>query len=265
MKILVYGDLHLESQGFQPKKLWLDEADVVLQSGDLNYGLSSLRWLSSLNKKVFFVPGNHEYWNPVRRSAAPSSLCYANYGGRSFSLVEKHAADDLDSAFSSSGNDNVSVLLDKVEVFDGVRFIGTTLWFDPCGNASSVVSLMNDFSRIRSTAGVPWTKDDVAERHCRSVSFLEKELSKPFSGKTVVLTHHAPSMKSVAGLGSSPKDFLYATPLEHLVEQADLWVHGHVHKFNDYKIGKCRVLSNPRGHPSDLCRKTFAKTMFVDV
>jgi hypothetical protein len=27
-----------------------------------------------------------------------------------------------------------------------------------------------------------------------------------------------------------------------------LWVHGHVHAKNDYIVGNCRVVSNPRGY-----------------
>jgi hypothetical protein len=30
-----------------------------------------------------------------------------------------------------------------------------------------------------------------------------------------------------------------------LLEQADVWIHGHTHRVEDYAVGGCRVLSNP--------------------
>jgi hypothetical protein len=29
----------------------------------------------------------------------------------------------------------------------------------------------------------------------------------------------------------------------------DLWVHGHTHSSFDYKLGKTRIICNPRGYP----------------
>ena len=36
--------------------------------------------------------------------------------------------------------------------------------------------------------------------------------------------------------------------VRHFVEQADLWLHGHVHDSFDYRVGRCRVICNPRGY-----------------
>lgn len=66
---------------------------------------------------------------------------------------------------------------------------------------------------------------------------------------TVVITHHAPSIDSLA-LSGEPTvlDSAYASRLESIVEQADLWVHGHTHVQLDYRTGDGRVVSNPRGY-----------------
>ena len=60
----------------------------------------------------------------------------------------------------------------------------------------------------------------------------------------------APSERSIAdeykGDTLSPS---FASNLDHLVEQADLWVHGHVHSSFDYRIGRGRVVCNPLGYP----------------
>jgi predicted phosphodiesterase len=59
----------------------------------------------------------------------------------------------------------------------------------------------------------------------------------------------APSMQSVADeYKQQPSSAAYASRLDSLVEQADLWVHGHMHEPFDYRIGKCRVVCNPCGY-----------------
>jgi hypothetical protein len=65
----------------------------------------------------------------------------------------------------------------------------------------------------------------------------------------VVVTHHAPSRKSIGPeyLGSALNS-VFASNLDHLVDRADLWVHGHVHNRCDYTIGDGRVACNPRGY-----------------
>jgi hypothetical protein len=40
----------------------------------------------------------------------------------------------------------------------------------------------------------------------------------------------------------------YASQMDDLVAQADLWVHGHIHDTLDYRMGKCRVVCNPCGY-----------------
>jgi len=42
--------------------------------------------------------------------------------------------------------------------------------------------------------------------------------------------------------------------LEH---QPRLWIHGHTHESFDYKIGKTRVVCNPRGYASTEKNKGF--------
>jgi hypothetical protein len=40
----------------------------------------------------------------------------------------------------------------------------------------------------------------------------------------------------------------FVSDLTPLVEQADRWIHGHIHDSFDYRVGKCRVVANPRGY-----------------
>jgi len=42
----------------------------------------------------------------------------------------------------------------------------------------------------------------------------------------------------------------FASNMEDLIFETgpDLWVHGHIHDSSDYRIGKTRVICNPRGY-----------------
>ena len=138
-----------------------------------------------------------------------------------------------------------------------VRFLGTTLWTDYLlfGREKQAVAMyecgeyLADHSQIRSQ-GRPFLPKDAMHRHVRSKAWLREQLETPFAGKTVVVMHHGCSMQSVAerwrsGLPSAG----FSSDLTPLVEQADVWIHGHTHDSHRYQIGKCEVVVNPRGYP----------------
>lgn len=64
------------------------------------------------------------------------------------------------------------------------------------------------------------------------------------------VTHHAPSALSVPELYlTRPRAAAYASHLDDLVAHsvALAWIHGHVHRRCDYRIGETRVVCNPLG------------------
>lgn len=70
-----------------------------------------------------------------------------------------------------------------------------------------------------------------------------------YIGKTVVITHHLPSMLSVAD--KYKEDLLsscFASNLDDLLGSANIWIHGHTHESFDYEINGTRVICNPRGY-----------------
>jgi hypothetical protein len=91
---------------------------------------------------------------------------------------------------------------------------------------------------------------DTAAWHDDDTFWLRLNLATPFPGPTVVVTHMAPSPASVAPrFRDNILSAAFASDLEALVAQADVWIHGHVHGSFDYSIGACRVVCNPRGYP----------------
>lgn len=84
--------------------------------------------------------------------------------------------------------------------------------------------------------------------------------------RTVVVTHHAPSAKSLTyqqALGRL--DAAYASDLECLIPLADLWIHGHTDAPADYRVGTGRVVSNPRGYVGHGAVADFDSSYSVEV
>ena len=163
-------------------------------------------------------------------------------------------------------------------IIDGTRFLGTTLWVDFAlfgrdqqeQSGKLCEANINDFANIfltrrsaaKSTlepvdhgrmrrAGDRLTWRKVVEWHRIARAFLEQELPKRGDwDRTVVVTHHAPSIHGIEEPTSPGRlDAVYASELDHLIPLADCWMHGHVHRADDYagKLGG-RVIRNARGY-----------------
>lgn len=89
--------------------------------------------------------------------------------------------------------------------------------------------------------------------HLSSRRWLEDRLAEPHAGPTVVVTHHAPLirtrpdpplLRAIAGA--------FASDLTDLMgaEKVTLWLYGHTHRAADLEIRGVRIVSNPRGYPN---------------
>jgi hypothetical protein len=158
----------------------------------------------------------------------------------------------------------VHVLSDEALTLDGVRFLGATLWtdfrlFGPSPTAPiAAQQQMVDYRKIRvSPRYRKLVPADTALWHARSVRWLREALATPFAGPTVVVTHHAPSLRSVEpGHADDELSAAYASALDELVEStgAAYWVHGHTHHNVRYEVGATTVLSNQRGYQMNRSR-----------
>lgn len=89
-------------------------------------------------------------------------------------------------------------------------------------------------------------------------NWLRQALAQPFDGKTVVVTHFAPSLRSSdPRYGMVPGTAGFCCALDELLPRADLWLHGHLHAPSDYVVQgedaergawRCRVVANPLGY-----------------
>jgi predicted phosphodiesterase len=255
LKIHVLSDVHIEFGKFRHEP---PECDVVVLAGDIGPGKSGIAWAQMIFKDVpvIYVPGNHEFWGRI-------------YSDHVLAMAKRSA--DAGILFGHN----------STFVINGVRFICATLWTDlEIWGDTFTAGLaarrgMRDFDKIqmfddRHQGGMG--VQDWLDIHHESRAFIEGELARDFDGKTVVVTHHAPSEQSTDRVhyAGNPLTPCYASNLEKLIleRQPALWIHGHVHQTFDYCIDRTRVVANPRGYvgmgPEHL-NITFNPSLLVEI
>lgn len=246
VRLLILSDLHLEFATFRLPDA--DLYDIVVLAGDIAVGVQAVHWArrkaTFAGKPVVLVPGNHEFYNSERT--------------RMLGALREAAA-----------GTNVH-LLDRDEVtLLGIRFLGATLWTDfelDVARGTDVAQAMrnatiglNDFAgaireRLPHERGQRrFTPQDAAREHAISRAWLHERLQTPVDaavGSTVVVTHHAPSARSMDPIyvGSDLNPCFYSELPESFFGTAALWIHGHSHSSSDYQHHRTRVIANPRGY-----------------
>ncbi len=225
MRVQYFSDIHLEfGQCVFPHA----KADIIVAAGDIAPGIHALPWLAQSDVPIIYIAGNHEYYG----------------GDLSYTLAELR---------QQSPNHKVHFLERDSFEFQGIRFLGATLWTDFNSGEPSVMRglhpLMNDFCYIR-TGGQKTHPLDFLRLHSASLAWLINELEKDYQGKTVVATHHAPSFDSWHKNADDPRIFGYCSALDELNKryEIDAWIHGHIHAPCNYRKHNTPILCNPRGY-----------------
>ncbi len=261
MKLQLLSDLHLEvDPSFIPQPA--PDADLLILAGDIGalpdaplsrHGQPD--WcLTRFSPKlgnwpvpVVYLPGNHEF------DGQDFDACYA--------ALRAHA----------EGLGMIWLEKETLEM-GGVRLIGTTLWTDfdalchwpqrmPESAPGAMTHRLNARQRASHAANFylnkvgttrhsqPFDATAVRDEALVCQAWLAAQLQQPFDGKTVVITHFAPSLKSHdPRYGITPGTAGFCNSLDELVPLADVWLHGHLHCPSHYHIGKCQVRTNPLGY-----------------
>jgi predicted phosphodiesterase len=228
MKLYVLSDLHNEFSSFEPEP---GDYDLVVLAGDIDVKSRGVKWANeTFQCPVIYVCGNHEY-----------------YGGHIDHTLRK---------MKDAALPHAHVLENEVLVMDQVRFLVTTAWTDYSSTHDVVAAKriarewMNDFTAIRVDSSYRRLRpDDLIAKSKAAYAWLSEELDKPFDGKTVVVTHHAPALGHVDDELPEHLVAAYANDWPELLGKADLWIYGHTHVAADFLKYGCRVVSNPRGYP----------------
>lgn len=242
MKVRLWSDIHREIGMMRVNRRQDDCETVLVIAGDFDVGLASRSWLEMAVKQfyaVIYVPGNHEYY------------------GNTIQSIDRRFTD------MAAGIDNFHFLNPGTVYIDNVRFIGCTLWTDMRDGHPMIMErlrvCMNDYRQIKFDAdGIDRVlrPSDIFDINQGHRSYIEEKLSEPWEGKTVVVTHHAPTFDSIhadyrRNASDDEINHGYAnTGLERLFEDKDFhfWFHGHIHNWSETELHGKRIIARPRGY-----------------
>lgn len=249
MRLLILSDLHQGEGGtpFGPSEI-RQSFDVAIVAGDCAGRLtSSLAWLGERfpGTPTIYVPGNHD--------------AYRDEGPFGFTIK-----DELEAGRETAARLGIHLLSDDGCEIGGLRFLGATLWTDLRASHhwsrshafAEARRWMNDYRRIHRRSSTRRSRrirpEDTLAWHRRSRAFLESAFCEGGGDRTIVVTHHAPSLRSL----TDPFDgtnHCYASDLESEIGRwrPALWVHGHIHRRADYVVGATRIVCNPLGRAEE--------------
>lgn len=256
MKLALISDIHAEFKSQVLPTLDRD-VDVLVLAGDTNSAKRVVETAQAIAagraKHIVFVAGNHEY-----------------YGTR----IDKGKLAMRDTP------ENMHFLDDDMVTIDNVVFLGGTLWTDYQLYGRDVFdmlraeSYMNDHRRIKFKQGEAtyrrFLPKDAQRLHYSTRSFLYDNLRKlALQGNRqtrIVVTHHAPSGKSINAKYQSSDNLnsAYASDLSYMLNDygPDYWFHGHMHDPVDYMFDHTRVIANPHGYPSERANPSI---LYMDI
>lgn len=280
MRLQLISDLHLERQtDFQT--VAAPGVDLLVLAGDVgsyqpgsrlvtdDFGLGrfSPKRDGAPWPRVLYVPGNHEY-DGIDFATAHARL--------------RQTCADLGIEW-----------LDREEIVIGdVRFVGTTLWADFDALAAREATPTKQLAArekafraanhyLRRFSTLVDGQHMLAERQrdlaldCQA--WLREALARPFDGRTVAVTHYAPTLRSAdPRYGLTPGTAGFCNSLDDLLPYADLWLHGHLHCGHDYVVDsasgprgdvphRCRVVANPLGYANKGEQEDYRPDLVIEV
>ena len=235
-----------------------DKDSLLILAGDIGnrhskYLVEVMESLCERFKDVFYIPGNHEY-----------------YGGNFYTLWDEFT----DYWFPHIKNLHMGGYYED----DTIVIIGETLWTDfengsPL-NMHQAKRLMNDYNAIKSNCELTkkLNPEETYNKHKKDLSFIKEKLEgvKDKNKTIIVVSHHAPSLKSVHPIYANNciMNSFYFSDLEEKVMlkyKPDYWIHGHTHTSFEYTVGKTKVFCNPFGYYRYEENRAFKPKAFIEV
>ncbi|MCX6164239.1 MAG: metallophosphoesterase [Ignavibacteriae bacterium] len=234
MRIQYCSDLHLEFE--QNSKYIINNplpvnGDVLILAGDIiplhdeYFNNSFFSFISENYKKVFWVPGNHEFY-------------YKDIN-------------EFSKSFNIKLRININIVNNIDLHYENIQFVFSALWSKISSiNEKNIEQSVSDFDCITNNSRKLKAKD-FNKLHEECLSFIQQSLSNK-KNKTVVVTHHLPSILCNSSVNNnSPINEAFCVDLTDSIEKSNVnfWIYGHSH-FNQKPlyIGNTIMLTNQLGY-----------------
>lgn len=242
VKILHGSDIHTEFGKLDrvPDLPFSTHYDIVLLSGDIGLGAAGIEWALDFfpkDKKIIFIPGNHEYYKHIYQATQLR-----------FQQMARDSHDRL-------------VVLDPgfIELGDWT-LIGATLWSALRAKDQEYMGHyaernIADFHVIRCDPRGLWDPAMHTKVNSQEVNYLVDKLTEFKDRKLIVATHFLPSQACThPKYNGSPLNPYFANDLDWIMEEHKIpyWIFGHTHDVMtiDHPTGT-KLISNPFGYPGE--------------
>jgi UDP-2,3-diacylglucosamine pyrophosphatase LpxH len=260
----VASDLHLEFRGTNFRGLIRPSAPILCLLGDIcacgtvnDFAVykAFMSYIAPRFKYVFHIPGNHEYY-----TVGNTNVTYDDTVPGIDAKIRTFLK-TLPNVFYLN-NDVVRMTINAKKYV----FIGTALWsYVPIKYRKKINGIMNDYNSIWVPANGKvrrYTVDDMSKLHEASVRFINRSVKKLKRNEHgILLTHHKPYL--TPNIDRTLLSHAYESDIiPHItgIKRVDTVVYGHTHVADDRHINGVRVISNPKGYPS---QKTLYKNNFT--
>lgn len=247
MKIQYLSDLHLEyfKENTDIFNFVKPEGDILVLAGDISsfYNLHQihifLKQLSKHFKALLYIPGNHEYYFPKRKS---------RFQRRNKSFLYNYIL-YLEKKISNL------YFLDKGSIcIDDICIAGCTLW------THCSLEYLPSYIRIHEI-----DKKQYNKMHQDSLQFLYNidQYCHEHKKKLIIVTHHCPLKTPDQDL--SNHCIYYANLDFNKFKKVKYWIYGHTHKNQEVKINNIHITCNQYGKKQDIAKSTFSKTKYITI
>jgi hypothetical protein len=206
---------------------------------------SFFQYVSSNWEHVFYVTGNHEYYNKEKRR-------WKYITPQTFS--KRH--NDIAASLSQWSNVH---LLDTYKPYfltkDNVAIVGNTLWSHiPDKDKMFITLSINDYNYIAKEGIIPFSVEDTCNLHNAQKTLLQEKIDYFTFQKIpiVVITHHMPSYTLISPrYKDNASNCAFASNCETmLTPYVRAWIYGRTHNVSNVMIQKTMCLVNARGYPN---------------
>lgn len=262
-QLQIVSDLHLEFRGTNFRRLIKPSAPILCMVGDIcacgtNEDFSVYRefikYIAPKFQYVFHIPGNHEYYASGNRN-----IQYSDTLPGIDKKIQKFLGSFNNVFFLNNGSVRLKIGR-KTYVF-----IGTALWSEVRPkDRKRLGNMMNDYCSIYmpDKKGVrKYSVDDMSKLYNKALRYILREIKKLKNNEVgVVLTHHKPyRTRDIEDIITQAYETDIIGKYIKQPSRVKLFAYGHTHVADNSVVGGFKVISNPKGYPS---QKTLYKPNF---